>query len=162
MRGFLSSFSSPVTSIERLNVTNLYNRTKHNIAVSMKRIVRADDSNAKGKYHAIDTKMWEEIENHIMNENILGVGREHKLKDAVIYIQLGKEGRTIKLKNCLLFHKRDFIEYKTERGENKYQDTTIQKNGTIWVGNTEVEEKDENEQLVKRQLIFRVFVPKVN
>lgn len=162
MSDFLFSFSSPATSIERLDVANPYKLTKHIKAITMKRIVKSDDSQARGKYHSLDLNDWVEVENHITNKNIIGVGREHKFKDAVIYIQLGIKGRTEICNNFLLFHKQDFIEFKTERGENKYQDTTVQKNGTIWVGNTEIEEKDENENTITRQLTFRVFVPKVN
>lgn len=161
MRDISFSFSSPDTSIQ--SVDNSYIQTQHSILASdlmKKRIVKVDDSNARGKYHTIDKNEWEEIESHIINSNLLGVGREHKFKDAVIFVQLGKEGRTDNCNNYLLFHKQDFIEYKKERGQKKYQDTAISGNGTVWVGNTETKELDESGEIINRQLIFRVFVPK--
>jgi hypothetical protein len=102
-----------------------------------KRIIKTDDSQARGKYHTIDLNEWEEVKCHVINDKLLGVGREHRLKEAVIYIQIGEAGRTDICKDYKLFHKQDFIEYKKERGENKFQDTKISSNGTVWVGDTE-------------------------
>ena len=150
MREFSFSFPSPDASIQ--SVDNSYIQTQHSILASdlmKKRIVKVDDSNARGKYHTIDLKEWEEIKLVMVQKNILYVGREHNYKDAVIFIQIREEGRTDLCKKFLLFHKQDFIEYKKERGELKYQDTKISGNGTVWVGDTE------------GVYNFRVFVPKV-
>lgn len=150
MRDFLSSFSSPATSIKYSGVAKTYKLTKHIKAVTMKRIVKSDDSQARGKYHTVDTNEWIEVESHIINENIIGVGREHMFKDAIVYMQIAEDGRIEICNNFKQFHKQDFIEYKKERGTKKYQDPMISGNGTLWIGNME------------GVYNFIVFVPKVN
>jgi len=153
MNTFLSSFPSPATNSEFSCVANVYKQTKHNIAISglMKnRIIKSDDTNARGKYHTVDTNEWIEVESHIINEKLIGVGREYKYKDAIVYMQIVENGRIELCNNFKQFHKQDFIEYKKERGERKYQDPMISGNGTLWIGNTE------------GVYDFIVFVPKEN
>lgn len=140
MNTFLSSFSSPAMSNGCSSVAKTYKQTKHNIAISglMKnRVVKSDDSNARGKYHTVDTNEWIEIESHVINENLIGVGRDYSFKDAIVYMQIVENGRTEICKNFKQFHKQDFVEYKKERGAKKYQDPMISGNGTLWVGNME-------------------------
>jgi hypothetical protein len=171
---FLFSFSSPATSSEELvslrverqirsieacgpvssaeGVANAYNATQHNNVSSdamKKKIVRSDDSNARGKYHTIDTDEWEEVESHVVDENRIGVGRDLKFIDATVFIQIREEGRTEECANYVLFHKKDWFEYRKERGEKKYQEPMISGNGIIWVGDT------------KEVYGFRVFIPVV-
>jgi len=163
---FLFSFPSPDTSIVNVvcsevspvseftngNVANAYNPTQHNnvLSGSMKnKVARSDDSNARGKYNSIDLDEWEEIECHVMDDNRIGVGRDHKYKDATVFIQIKEEGRFDVCKNYLMFHKKDWFEYRKERGDNKYQEPMISSNGVIWVGNTTYVYN------------FRVFIPVV-
>jgi len=158
MREFSFSFLSPDTGTEESVseciscVANNYNKTQPNNVLSdrmKKRTVRYDDSNARGKYHTIDLEEWEEIESHVINENMIGVGREYKFVDATVYTQIREEGRTDICDKYIMFHKKDWIEYRKERGEKKYQEPMISKTGVIWVGNT------------KDVFRFRVFVPRM-
>lgn len=99
-----------------------------------KRIVKYDDSKADGEYFTLDLETWNEIESHVIDENRIGVGRNNGLKDSRIFIQIGKQGITKTCDKYLMFCRRDWIELRKARGDDKYQPMQISKNGTVWVG----------------------------
>ncbi len=121
-----------------MGVKVIYKGTEHNL-VQMTRVVKSDDSDAKGEYHSINLDEWKEIECHIIDGKTINVGREYGRQEAIIFIQVRQEGRTEICNNFKLFHKQDWIEYRKERGRNKYKKTLIQKTGIIWVGATSKE-----------------------
>ena len=152
MREFSLSFSSPATSSqESESVAKVYNQTQHSNLVSdsmRRRIVRYDDSNAVSEYHTLDITDWIEIESHIIDSHRIGVGRDYGGIEPIIFVQIEEDGRTNKCLNFQMFHKKDWIEYRKERGENKNRRTKISNNGVVWVGDTTQAYK------------FRVFVPR--
>ena len=118
-------------------VENVYKVHQHNTILSglmRKRIVKCDDSEAVGEYHTIDTKEWFEIDYHAIDNNRINVGRDYGNQEAIIFIQVETNGKTMKCKNFLMFPKKYWIEYRKERGENKYKKTRISENGLVWVG----------------------------
>ena len=121
MKDFSFSFLSPDTSSEV--VDKVYIQTQHNNLTSdamRKRPMKYDDSQAVGKYNTIDTEEWEEIACSIMDENRLYVGRGNGKVDATVYIQVEPEGRFDLCNNYVLFHKKDWTEYRKERGANHF------------------------------------------
>lgn len=99
-----------------------------------KRIVKYDDSKADGEYFTLDLETWNEIESHVIDENRIGVGRNNGLKESRIFIQIGNQGITKTCDKYLMFCRRDWIELRKARGDDRYQPMQISKNGTVWVG----------------------------
>lgn len=112
------------------------------------RIYKCDDSEAIGEYHTVNINDWEEIDWWVSDQKRIGVGRPHGGKDALIFMQVGENGETEKCKNYRMFNKKDFMELRQSRGENKHKRMKIYKDGTVWVGESNITRK------------FRVFVKK--
>ena len=131
------------------SVENVYKVAQH-YKVSgdslKKRISKCDDSDAIGEYHTVDLHDWEEVERWVSDRKRIGVGRPHGGKDTVIFMQVGDIGNTDKCKKYLMFDKKDFDELRQSRGENKYKRMKVYKDGTVWVGESNIDKK------------FRVFV----
>lgn len=117
------------------NGENIYIVANQYITQMSKRVVKYDDSKAVGEFYALDLDTWLEIDNHIIDENRLGVGTDYSLKDVRVYIQIGIEGRTENCENkYLLFYRNDWIELRRSRGPEKYQPGTVDEYGVIWTG----------------------------
>lgn len=98
-----------------------------------KRIVRYDDSNAEGEYYTLDGS-WQEIENHRIDKNRIGVGRGYGGNEARVYIQIGRLGTTKQCEDYMMFDRKEWIELRKSRGVGKYKPMKIDENGTIWTG----------------------------
>ena len=142
------------TGLNRLSqrgVENVYKVARH-YKVSgdslKKRISKCDDSEAIGEYHTVDLNNWEEVNWWVSDQKRIGVGRPYGGKETVIFMQTEGTGKTDKCKKYIMFYKKDFIELRQSRGENKYKRMKVYKDGTVWVGESNINRK------------FRVFVRK--
>lgn len=120
-------------------VENVYKGTQHNCLLGVdlvKRIVKYDDSNAEEEYYALNLKTWNEIDNHVIDNKRIGVGRDYGDKEAVVFIQVGEDGKTATCESYLLFSRDNWIELRKLRGKNKHMKMKISQNGTLWVGET--------------------------
>lgn len=102
----------------------------------MERIVRYDDSESDEEYYALNLKTWHEIDNHVMDNKRLGVGREYGDKEVIVFIQVVEDGKTTKCKSYFLFSRNNWIELRKSRGKNKHKKMKVSHNGTIWIGET--------------------------
>lgn len=114
---------------------NVYIVTCPYITQMPKRVVKYDDSKAVDEFYALGLDTWLEIDNHMIDENRIGVGTDYSLMDVRVYIQIGKEGRT---ENCdnkyILFYRNDWIELRRSRGPEKFQPVVVDEYGVIWTG----------------------------
>lgn len=97
-------------------------------------VVVYDDSEASGEYYTLDDT-WIEVTNHPSGKLRIGVGRHNAHKEIRMYIGLNKNANVITLSNNYkLFDRKNWIELRRKRGENKHKPLSVDKNGTIWVG----------------------------
>ncbi len=126
------------------DVENVYKVARH-YKVSggslKKRISKCDDSEAVGEYHTVDLNEWEEVNCWVSDKKRIGVGRSYGGKDTVIFMQVGTEGKTDKCKKYKMFYKKDFVELRQSRGENKYKRMKVYRDGTVWVGESNIDKK---------------------
>lgn len=124
------------------DIENVYKVARH-YKVSgdslKKRISKCDDSEAIGEYHTIDLNDWEEVEWRVSDKKRIGVGRPYGGKETVIFMQVGMEGKTDKCKKYRMFYKKDFVELRQSRGENKYKRMKVYRDGTVWVGESNID-----------------------
>jgi hypothetical protein len=100
----------------------------------MNRVRKFDDSEADGEYFSLDLNTWEEIVNHRVDSNRIGIGRAYGLKDVKVFVLLGNEENTKRCEEYILFNRKDWIELRKSRGEDKHKNLTITIEGTIWIG----------------------------
>jgi hypothetical protein len=119
-----------------MHIKDIYKGTKHNLAIRefMKRVVKSDDTETTGIYHSIDLNLWQKIDFTRLSDNTINIGREYGNKDVWVFIQVEPEGRIDIKDNYKMYHKKDWIEYRKERGRKKFKNTQSQNTGVIWLG----------------------------
>lgn len=157
MRDNSFSFLSSVASSESLAVgvggivAKVHKSSKQYQLSSdkVKTTIKLDNTKARGTFWTIDLKQWKEIPAHMIDSNRVGVGRSHSGKEAIVYIQINEEepgAETDTCKKYLLLPQKCWVDYRSPRGEGKFQGVDIDSNGTIYVSGYKV-------------LNIRVFVP---
>lgn len=137
-----------VTKVNKLG--NPYKLTGDNLNPS---IIKTDDRNARGLFHSINLKEWIEVPAHKIKNNRIVIGRPYKNKDAMLFLHIiteeneGENEDPITCENFLMLPCKFWVDYRSPRGEERYQAAKIQENGTIYVSGYSYKE-------------FKVFVPK--
>jgi hypothetical protein len=102
-------------------------RNKNNIVVF-------DDSNASGEFFTLDDS-WIEIPSYKSGDNRLGVHRKNAYKQVRLFVALNDDAKVIILENnYMLFDRKNWMELRKIRGKDKFKPLTVDKNGTIWIG----------------------------
>jgi hypothetical protein len=130
----------------------MYNNSKNNPSSPCSgRPMRYDDSKAEGEYFTLDMRKWERVENHWIDNNRIGVGREFKHIETKVFIftyisteedeQKQKEETILKLRESIIickeyisFDRKYWIDLRKSRGELKNRNIKVSKEGTVWVG----------------------------
>ena len=97
-------------------------------------IVTYDDSEADGEYYTLD-ESWTEIPNYRSDKYRLGVGLQYAYTEVRLFAGINENSSIKILENKYqLFDRKDWIELRRKRGNNKYKPLSVDKNGTIWIG----------------------------
>jgi hypothetical protein len=97
-------------------------------------VVIYDDSGASGEYYTLD-ETWSEIPCYPSGKYRIGVTVEYAHKEVRLFVGMRKNATIITLENDYkLFDRKDWIELRRKRGINKYKPLSVDKNGTIWIG----------------------------
>jgi hypothetical protein len=118
---------------EVYSVAKPYNETQH-IGCKMKRVTKYDDSQAEGEYFSLDLNKWSEIENHWIDKNRIGAGRDYGKRETKVFIPNDDKAKIKICEQFILFDRKNWIELRKSRGEDKFKNLKITKEGTIWLG----------------------------
>jgi hypothetical protein len=100
----------------------------------IKQVVTYDDSEATGEFYTLDDS-WVEIPNYKSDKYRLGVGSKYSNTKVRLFVCINTNCNIKIVENkYLLFDRNDWIELRCKRGDNKYKPLSVDKNGTIWIG----------------------------
>lgn len=113
-----------------INFNNLRNNTNSDM-----KIIKLDNSKAKkGEGFYLNTSNWTEIPCHIINDHLIGIGRPYYNLELKVFVQYEKSSDVGICENYLIFPYDSWIDYRSPRGETKYQKAKMRGDtGTIYV-----------------------------
>jgi hypothetical protein len=97
-------------------------------------IVVLDDSEASDEYYTLGPS-WVEIPSYRSGELRLGIHRKNAYKTVRLFAALTGDA-TIKIleNNYISFDRKKWMELRQKRGKDKFKPLSVDKNGTIWIG----------------------------